>query len=122
MIALRSILKPADNTGAKRLRVIHVYVGSRRRYGRLGDTALASVIEAAPGGTVKKKEKVKVVIVRTRKENRRKDGSYIRFSDNAAVIIDNNNNPRGTRIFGPIAREIKEKGFTKIASMAKEVV
>ncbi len=122
MIALRSILKPADNTGAKRLRVIHVYVGSRRRYGHIGDIALASVIEAAPGGMVKKKEMVRVVIIRTRKEKRREDGSYIRFSDNAAVIVDNNGNPRGTRIFGPVAREIKEKGFTKIASMAKEVV
>lgn len=122
MIALRSILKPADNTGAKKLRVIHVYVGSRRRYGGLADTVLVSVIEASPGGTIKKKEKVKAVIIRTKKETRRSDGSYVRFSDNAAVIVDNNGNPRGTRIFGPVAREVKIKGFTKIASMAKEVV
>jgi len=122
MIALRSILKPADNTGAKKLRVIHVYIGSRRRYGGLADTVLASVIEASPGGTIKKKEKVKAVIIRIRKETRRADGSYIRFGDNAVVIVDNNGNPRGTRIFGPVAREVKNKGFTKIASMAKEVI
>jgi large subunit ribosomal protein L14 len=122
MITLRSILKPADNTGAKKIRVIHVYVGSRRRYGHLADIVLASVIEVAPGSNIKKGEKVKAVIVRLRKEKRRSDGSYIRFSDNAAVIIDNSNQPRGTRIFGPIAREVKDKGFTKIASMAKEVV
>ncbi len=122
MIALRSILKPADNTGAKKLRVIHVYVGSHRRYGGLADTVLASVIEASPGGTIKKKEKIKAVMIRIKKETRRSDGSYIRFSDNAAVIVDNNGNPRGTRIFGPVAREVKAKGFTKIASMAKEVI
>ena len=121
MVQLRSILVPADNTGAKRMQVIHIYRGFRHKKGTIGDVVLAVVKIAAPNSTVKKKDKVRVVIVRTRKEVRRKDGSYIRFSDNAGVIIDGQNNPRGTRIFGPIAREIKQLGFNKIASMAKEL-
>ena len=100
---------------------MHVYKGSFHKKGSIGDIVLAIVKDAIPTGLVKKKEKVKMVIVRTKKEVRRSDGSYIRFSDNAGVVIDNQNNPRGTRIFGPIAREIKDLGFNKIASMAKEV-
>ncbi len=121
MLQLRSRLNPADNCGAKSLEIIHVYVGFRHKQAKLGDTVLAVVKEALPNSLVKKKEKVRAVIVRTKKETGRPDGSYIRFSDNAAVIIDSQKNPRGTRIFGPIAREIKEAGFNKIASMAKEV-
>ena len=121
MLQLRSIINPADNCGAKRLMVIHIYKGSFHKKGTIGDTVMAVVMEAMPNGLVKKKEKVKMVIVRTRKEFGRKDGSYIRFSDNAGVVIDNTGAPRGTRIFGPIAREIKDLGFNKIASMAKEV-
>ena len=124
MIQLRTILGSADNSGAKALIVIHVYGGSRCKFGRLGDIIHCVVKEASPHGQVKDSEMVKAIVVRTRKEFRRKDGSYIRFSDNAAVVIDNpkDKNPRGTRIFGPIPREIREKGFTKIASMAVEVV
>jgi large subunit ribosomal protein L14 len=124
MIQLRTILGSADNSGAKALIVIHVYGGSRRKFGRIGDIIHCVVKEASPHGQVKDSEMVKAIVVRTRKEFRRKDGSYIRFSDNAAVVIDNpkDKNPRGTRIFGPIPREIREKGFTKIASMAVEVV
>lgn len=122
MIQLRSILVPADNTGAKRLMVIHVYGGSRRRIGRLGDVVMAVVDKADPNGMVKDSEKVKVLVVRTRKEVRRADGSYIRFDDNAGVIIDKDGNPRGTRVFGPIAREIKEKGYNRIISLATEVL
>ena len=118
---LRTILKPADNCGAKSLQVIHVYRGSFHRKASIGDIVMGVVKEAIPTGMVKKKEKVRVVIVRTKKEIRRRDGSYIRFSDNAGVIIDAQNNPRGTRIFGPIAREVKDQGFSKIASMANEV-
>lgn len=121
MIQLRSIIKPADNCGAKKLQVIHVYKGHFHKKGTIGDTIMAVVMEAIPNGLVKKKEKVKMVVVRTRKEFGRADGSYIRFSDNAGVVIDSQNNPRGTRIFGPIAREIKDLGFNKIASMAQEV-
>ncbi|MCL4384436.1 50S ribosomal protein L14 [Patescibacteria group bacterium] len=121
MIQLRSIIKPADNCGAKRLQIVHVYTGHHHKKASIGDVVLAVVKDANPLGLVKKKEKVKMVIVRTKKEVRRKDGSYIRFSDNAGVAIDSQNNPRGTRIFGPIAREIKDLGFAKIASMAKEV-
>lgn len=121
MVQLRSIIKPADNCGAKSLQVIHVYRGSFHRKGSIGDIVMGVVKDAIPNGVVKKKEKVRVVIVRTRKEIRRTDGSYIRFSDNAGVIIDAQGNPRGTRIFGPIAREIKNAGFNKIASMANEV-
>lgn len=122
MIQLRTILKPVDNTGAKKLRVIHLYGGSRRKLARLGDTVQAVIDQADPHGTVKDAEKVKVLIVRTRKEFRRKDGSYIRFDDNAGVVIDKDGNPVGTRIFGPVAREIKDAGFTKIASLASEVL
>ncbi len=121
MLQLRTRLKPADNCGAKSLEIMHIYIGSKHKQAGIGDTVLAVVKEAMPNGLVKKKEKVKAVIVRTKKELGRTDGSYIRFSDNAAVIIDSQKNPRGTRIFGPIAREIKDAGFNKIASMAKEV-
>lgn len=121
MLQLRTRLKPADNCGAKSLEIMHIYVGSKHKQAGIGDTVLAVVKEAMPNGLVKKKEKVKAVIVRTKKELGRSDGSYIRFSDNAVVIIDSQKNPRGTRIFGPIAREIKDAGYTKIASMAKEV-
>jgi len=122
MIQLRTILKPADNTGAKKLMAIHVLGGSKRKWSSLGDVVVAVVKEAAPDGVVKKKEKVRAVIVRVKKERRRKDGSYIRFDDNAAVIIDKRGNPKGTRIFGPVAREVKERGFNKIAAMAKELI
>ena len=121
MVQLRSMIKPADNCGAKLAQVVHIYKGHFHKKGSIGDTVLAVVKDVIPNGMVKKKEKVKMVIVRTRKEFGRADGSYIRFSDNAGVIIDSQKNPRGTRIFGPIAREIKEAGFNKIASMAKEV-
>jgi len=124
MIQHRTIMKSADNSGAKRLMVIHIFGGSKRRHGSIGDVINCVVKDAVPTGTVKNSEIVKAVVVRTRKEVKRKDGSYIRFSDNAAVIIDNpkDKNPRGTRIFGPIAREIKDLGFAKIASMAVEVM
>lgn len=124
MVQLRTVLVCADNSGAKRLRVIHVHVGSRHVKGTLGDIVTASVIDAATQGQVKKGEMVKAVIVRTHKEVRRNDGSFIRFDDNAAVIIDSvkGKQPRGSRIFGPIAREIKEAGFDKIASLAPEVL
>lgn len=124
MIQMRSIVKAADNSGAKRLSVIHIFGGSNRKFGHLGDIVNCVVKEAAPIGQVKEDEIVKAVIVRTRKENRREDGSHVRFSDNAVVIIDNpkDKNPRGSRIFGPIAREVKNRGFMKIASMAVEVV
>jgi len=122
MIQLRTILTPADNCGAKRLRVIHIYGGSKRRFARIGDVIGAIVDGAAPNGIVKDSERVRVLIVRTKKEFRRQDGSYIRFDDNAGVIIDKDGNPRGTRIFGPIAREIKDKGYTKIVSLAAEVL
>lgn len=124
MIQTRTILKVADNSGAKSLVVIHVYGGSKRKFGYLGDVLNCVVKEASSVGQVKDSQLVKAVLVRSKKEHRRKDGSYIRFSDNAAVLIDNpkDKNPIGTRIFGPIAREIRDKGFTKIASMAIEVV
>jgi large subunit ribosomal protein L14 len=116
-------LKVADNTGGRELLVIHVMGGSRRRYGSIGDVVVATVKSATPHGAVKKSEVVKAVIVRTAKEYRREDGSYIRFDDNAAVILDADGlNPRGTRIFGPVARELREKGFTKIVSLAPEVL
>lgn len=121
MIQLRSILVPADNSGAKRLMVI----GISHKVGKiasLGDTVNCVVDRADPNGAVADKEKVKVVVVRTRKEVRRSDGSYVRFDDNAGVVIDKAGLPRGTRVLGPIAREVKEKGFTKIASLAREVV
>jgi len=122
MIQLRSILKPADNSGAKRLMVIHLYGGSRRRFSRIGDVVLATVDQADPNGVVKDKEMVKCLIIRAKKETRRDDGSYIRFDDNAVVIIDKDGNPVGTRVFGPIAREIKDKGYAKIVSLAQEVI
>lgn len=124
MIQHRSILAVADNSGARSLMVIHVFGGSRRKFGRIGDILHCVVREANPNGQVKDSEMVKAVLVRSRKEFRRTDGSYIRFSDNAAVLIDNakDKNPRGTRIFGPIAREVRDRGFMKIASMATEVL
>lgn len=124
MIQHRTMLTVADNSGAKSLQVIHIFGGSKRKFGYIGDILNCVVKEAAPNSQVKDSEIVKAVLVRAKKEQRRKDGSYVRFSDNAAVLIDNpkDKNPRGTRIFGPIAREIKEKGFNKIASMAVEVV
>jgi large subunit ribosomal protein L14 len=121
MLQLRTIIHPADNCGARALQIMHIYVGSKHKQAGIGDIVLGVVKEAISNALVKKKEKVRVVIVRTKKETGRIDGSYIRFSDNAGVIIDTQNNPRGTRIFGPIAREIKDAGFSKIASMAKEV-
>ncbi|MDO8639723.1 MAG: 50S ribosomal protein L14 [bacterium] len=124
MIQQRSILKVADNSGAKSLMVIHIYGGFKRKFGYIGDILNCVVKEASAVGQVKDSEIVKAILVRSRKERKRKDGSYIRFSDNAAVLIDNakDKNPRGTRIFGPIAREVRDEGFTKIASMAIEVV
>lgn len=123
MIQLRTRLVPADNSGAKSLMVIHVHGGWKRRFGYVGDMVSAVVDQADSTGAVKDSEVVKAVIVRTRKERRRPDGSYIRFDDNAAVIIDpKTGEPRGTRIFGPIAREVREAGYTKIASLATEVL
>lgn len=122
MIQLRSVLKLADNSGAKKLKVIQVLGGSKRRFGQIGDSVVAAVDQADPEGVVKDSEIVRAVIVRTKKEKRRPDGSYVRFDDNAAVIIDKQGNPRGTRILGPIAREIKDLGYAKIASLAQEVV
>lgn len=124
MVQHRSILAVADNSGAKKLRVIQFYGGSKKKFGYIGDIIGCVVTEASPTGMVKDGELVKAVLVRARKEQRRSDGSYIRFSDNAGVLIDNpkDKNPKGSRIFGPIAREVKERGFAKIASMAIEVV
>ena len=122
MIQQESRLKIADNTGAKEILCIRVLGGSNRRYASVGDVIVATVKQAAPGGSVKKGDVVKAVVVRTAKEVGRKDGSYIRFDDNAAVIIDENKNPRGTRIFGPVARELREKRFMKIVSLAPEVL
>jgi large subunit ribosomal protein L14 len=123
MIQQETILKVADNTGARILLVIHVMGGSTRKYGGVGDVVVCSVRSATPQGTVKKKDIVKAVIVRTTKEWRREDGSTIRFDDNAAVILDTDGtNPKGTRIFGPVARELREKGFMKIVSLAPETL
>jgi large subunit ribosomal protein L14 len=124
MIQLRSVLKLADNSGAKKLKVILVHGGSRRKFGYVGDIITAAVDQADPNGAVKDGEVVKAVIVRTRKEIKRADGTYLRFDENAAVIIDSmaGKNPVGTRIFGPIAREVKDAGFAKIASLAPEVL
>lgn len=123
MIQQESRLKVADNTGGRELQVIRVLGGSRRRYGRVGDTVVATVKSATPHGTVNKSDIVRAVIVRTSKEYRRSDGSYIRFDDNAAVILDTDGkNPKGTRIFGPVARELRDKGYTKIVSLAPEVL
>ena len=122
MIQMQTYLKVADNTGAKELLCIRVLGGSRKKYAGIGDVVVASVKKASPGGNVKKGEVVKAVIVRTAKELRRDDGTYIRFDDNAAVIIRDDKNPRGTRIFGPVARELREKEYTKILSLAPEVL
>ncbi len=122
MIQQESRLKVADNTGAKEILCIRVLGGSKRRYASVGDIIVATVKQAAPGGSVKKGDVVRAVVVRTAKEVGRKDGSYIRFDDNAAVIIDANKNPKGTRIFGPVARELREKRFMKIVSLAPEVL
>ena len=122
MIQQESRLKVADNTGARTLLTIRVVGGSTRRYGTVGDVIMASVKSAAPGGAVKKGDVVRAVIVRTAKEVRRPDGSSIKFDDNAAVILDQTHNPRGTRIFGPVARELRELGFMKIVSLAPEVL
>ena len=122
MLQQESRLKVADNTGAKELLTIRVLGGSKRRYAGLGDTIVATVKDAIPGGNVKKGDVVKAVIVRTKKERRRADGSYIKFDENAAVILKNDGDPRGTRIFGPVGRELREKRFMKIISLAPEVL
>ncbi len=122
MIQSESKIRVADNTGARQILCIKVLGGSRKRYARVGDVIVATVKEAIPGGMVKKGEVVKAVVVRTEKEFRRPDGSYISFDENAAVIIDRTNNPRGTRIFGPVARELREKNYMKIISLAPEVL
>jgi large subunit ribosomal protein L14 len=122
MIQTETYLNVADNSGAKRLFCIKVLGGSRRRYASIGDIIVCSVKAAIPNAAIKKGEKVKAVIVRTKKEIRRPDGSYIRFDENAAVVVDNQMNPRGTRIFGPVARELREKNFMKIVSLAPEVL
>ena len=122
MIQMQTYLKVADNTGAKELMCIRVLGGTRRRYANIGDVVVASVKKATPGGVVKKGDVVKAVVVRTVRETRRKDGSYIRFDENAAVIIKDDQTPRGTRIFGPVARELREKHFMKIVSLAPEVL
>ena len=122
MIQQETYLKVADNTGAKELKCIRVLGGSKRKYGNIGDVIVASVRKAAPGGTVKKGDVVRAVIVRSAKGVRRNDGAYVRFDENAAVIIREDKNPRGTRIFGPVARELREKDFMKILSLAPEVI
>ena len=122
MIQQQTLLKVADNTGAKELMCIRVLGGSLRRYGNIGDVIVASVKKATPGGVVKKGDVVKAVVVRTASGLRRDDGTYIRFDENAAVIIKEDKNPRGTRIFGPVARELREKDYTKILSLAPEVL
>ncbi|AXA97090.1 50S ribosomal protein L14 [Microbacterium laevaniformans] len=122
MIQTESRLKVADNTGAKELLTIRVLGGSNRRYAGLGDIIVATVKDAIPGGNVKKGDVVKAVIVRTKKEVRRPDGSYIKFDENAAVILKNDGEPRGTRIFGPVGRELRDKKFMKIVSLAPEVI
>lgn len=122
MVQQESILKIADNTGARKALVIRVLGGSRRRYARLGDVVVVTIKDALPTGQVKKGEIAKAVIVRTVKETRRRDGSYIRFDDNAAVLINDAREPRGTRIFGPVGRELREKRFMKIVSLAPEVL
>jgi large subunit ribosomal protein L14 len=122
MIQQETRLRVADNTGAKELLVIRVLGGSGRRYAGIGDIVVASVKDAMPGGTVKKKDVVKAVVVRTAKERRRPDGSYIKFDDNAAVIIKDGGDPRGTRIFGPVGRELRDKRFMRIISLAPEVL
>ena len=122
MIQLRTMLTVADNSGARRAQCIKVLGGTRRRYGRVGDIVVVSVKDAIPGAAVKKGDVAKAVVVRAVKERRRKDGSYIRFGDNAVVLIDDNKEPKGTRIFGPVARELREREFMKIISLAPEVI
>jgi len=122
MIQQESYLKVADNTGAKEIHTIRVLGGSRRKFGNIGDVIVASVRKATPGGTVKKGEVVKAVIVRTKRGVRREDGTYVRFDENAAVIIKEDRNPRGTRIFGPVARELRDREYMKILSLAPEVI
>jgi len=122
MIQAETRLKVADNSGARKIGVIKVLGGSKRRYARVGDIVVASVKEALPAGNVKKGEVIRAVVVRCKKEVRRADGSYIAFDENAAVIIDENGNPRGTRIFGPVARELRDKKYMKIVSLAPEVL
>jgi large subunit ribosomal protein L14 len=122
MIQQESFLKVADNTGAKEIKCIRVLGGSKRKFGNIGDVIVASVRKSTPGGTVKKGEVVKAVIVRSAKGVRRADGTYVRFDDNAAVLIRDDRNPRGTRIFGPVARELRDKDYMKILSLAPEVV
>ncbi|MDP9456136.1 MAG: 50S ribosomal protein L14 [Actinobacteria bacterium] len=122
MIQNETRLRVADNSGARQILTIRVMGGSRRRFAGIGDVIVATVKEATPGGTVKKGEVVKAVVVRTKKETRRDDGSYIRFGENAGVIINNDGAPRGTRIFGPVARELRDKGYTRIISLAPEVL
>ena len=122
MIQSESYLKVADNTGAKEIKCIRVLGGSKRKYGNIGDVIVASVRKSTPGGQVKKGEGVKAVIVRSAKGVRRADGTYVRFDDNAAVLIKDDKNPRGTRIFGPVARELRDKDYMKILSLAPEVV
>jgi large subunit ribosomal protein L14 len=122
MIQMQTRLKVADNTGAKEVMCIKVIGGSKRRYASLGDIIICSVKSAMPGGNAKKKEVIRAVIVRTKQDYLRKDGSTIKFDDNAVVLVDKNNQPRGTRIFGPVARELREKNFMKIVSLAPEVL
>mgnify|MGYP000815878663 CR=1 FL=1 len=122
MIQQESYLKVADNTGAKEIKCIRVLGGSKRKYASIGDVIVASVRKAAPGGSVKKGDVVKAVVVRTAKPVRRADGTYVRFDDNAAVLIKDDKNPRGTRIFGPVARELRDKDYMKILSLAPEVL
>jgi len=122
MIQMQTRLKVADNTGAKEVMCIKVIGGSKRRYAGLGDIIVCSVKSAQPGGNAKKKEVIRAVIVRTKQDYLRRDGSTIKFDDNAVVLVDKNNQPRGTRIFGPVARELREKNFMKIVSLAPEVL
>ena len=122
MIQQESYLRVADNTGAKEIKCIRVLGGSKRRYGNIGDVIVASVRKSTPGGTVKKGDVVKAVIVRTKRGVRREDGTYVRFDENAAVIIKEDKNPKGTRIFGPVARELRDKDYMKILSLAPEVI
>ena len=122
MIQAESYLKVADNTGAKEIKCIRVLGGSKRKFGNIGDVIVASVRKATPGGTVKKGEVVRAVIVRSAKGVRRADGTYVRFDENAAVLIKDDKNPRGTRIFGPVARELRDKEYMKILSLAPEVI
>ena len=122
MIQQETFLKVADNTGAKEIKCIRVLGGSKRKFGNIGDVIVASVRKSTPGGTVKKGEVLKAVIVRSAKGVRRADGTYVRFDDNAAVLIKDDKNPRGTRIFGPVARELRDKDYMKILSLAPEVI